>query len=64
MSTDRRRYEPAPFLFAVQGDFLKFDAAAAANYGLGDFDAAFDRGGLVAIEPADRSACVARLKSA
>lgn len=48
------KHEPAPFLFGVQGDFLAFDAAGAQRFGLGDFDAAFDRGGLVAVNPADR----------
>ena len=36
-------FEPAPFLFGVQGDFLDFDASAAAKFGLGNFDAAFVR---------------------
>ena len=47
-------FEPAPFLFGVQGDFLEFNGEAAGRYGLGSFDAAFDRGGLVAVTPADR----------
>ena len=33
------------------GDFLDFDGAAAAKFGLGNFDAAFDRGGIVAVGP-------------
>lgn len=61
MSTDKRTYTPAPFLFGVQGDFLEFGAEAAAKYGLGSFDAAFDRGGLVAIAPADRPAYATNL---
>mmetsp|Transcript_4442 Transcript_4442/g.9703 ORF Transcript_4442/g.9703 Transcript_4442/m.9703 type:complete len:168 (-) Transcript_4442:238-741(-) len=52
--SEGRTYVPAPFLFAVQGDFLKFDAAAAAKYGFENFDAAFDRGSCVAVTPADR----------
>jgi hypothetical protein len=49
-----RRYVPAPFLFALQGDFLAFDRAAASRHGFERFDAAFDRGGLVAVAPSDR----------
>ena len=37
----------------VVGDFLEFKPE---QLGEAQFDAAFDRGGLVAIEPADRSA--------
>jgi len=44
-------FEVAPFLFGVQGDFLKFDGAAAAKLSFANFDAAFDRGGLVAVDP-------------
>ena len=44
----------AATLVAVQGDFLEFDAATASELGFGTFDAAFDRGSLVAISPADR----------
>jgi thiopurine S-methyltransferase len=47
-------FEVAPFLFGVQGDFLKFDGAAAAKLSFANFDAAFDRGGLVAVDPSDR----------
>ena len=49
-----RAYQPAPFLFAVQGDFLKFDREAAGKWGFSGFDCAFDRGGLVAVPPSDR----------
>ena len=49
-----RAYQPAPFLFAVQGDFLRFDSAAAGKWGFTGFDCAFDRGGLVAVPPNDR----------
>lgn len=48
-------YEAAPFLFAVQADFIEFDGAAAGRFGLGGFEAAFDRGGLVAVNPDDRA---------
>jgi len=54
-------YEPAPFLFGIQCDFLDFGAAAAGKFGLGDFGAAFDRGGLVAVAPADRPKYAANL---
>ena len=54
-------FEPAPFLFGVQGDFITFDDAAATKFGLGNFDAAFDRGGLVAVAPADRPKYAANL---
>lgn len=54
-------FEPAPFLFGVQGDFLTFDGAAAGKFGLGDFDAAVDRGGIVAVEPHDRVKYAANL---
>lgn len=47
-------YQPAPFLFAVQGDFLAFDRPAASQWGFPEFDCAFDRGGLVAVAPSDR----------
>ena len=50
-----KSYEAAPFLFGVQADFIEWDAASASKFGLGSFDAAFDRGGLVAINPADRA---------
>ena len=63
MSNSLRTYSPAPFLFGVQGDFLEFNADSAAKFGLGDFDAAFDRGGLVAVEPGDRPAYAANLAS-
>ena len=63
MSTAKRKYTPAPFLFGVQGDFLSFNSKAASKYGFGDFDAAFDRGGLVAVEPADRPTYSANLAS-
>jgi thiopurine S-methyltransferase len=39
----------------VEGDFLKLSTGAAGALGLPAFDAAFDRGGLVAVEPSDRS---------
>lgn len=51
---DERTYVVAPFLFAVQGDFLRFDRAASDHWGFPQFDAAFDRGGLVAVPPDDR----------
>ena len=54
-------YEPAPFLFGVQGDFLDFGKAAANKFGLGNFDACFDRGGLVAVQPEDRPKYAANL---
>ena len=54
MSTKTRKYTPAPFLMAVQGDFLEFTAEQASKFGLNEFDACFDRGGLVAVEPPDR----------
>lgn len=43
-------------LRAVQGDFLSVTSAAADSLGLPRFDAAFDRGSLVAIVPSDRPA--------
>ena len=55
-------FEPAQFLFGMQGDFLDFGAEVASNYGLGNFDAAFDRGGLVAVRPEDRPKYAANLK--
>jgi len=63
LSSSKRKYEPAPFLFGVQGDFLEFDAARAAKYGFDGFDACFDRGALVAIDQADRPAYVSNLAS-
>ena len=63
MSTKDRKYTPAPFLFAVQGDFLEFDGAAAGKYGFPGFDCAFDRGGLVAVEPSDRDGYAQNLAS-
>ena len=61
ISTKTRKYTPAPFLFGVQGDFLKFDAQQAGKFGLGEFDAAFDRGGIVAVDPSDRPQYAQRL---
>ena len=63
ISTKERKYTPAPFLMAVQGDFLDFNAAAAAKYGFPEFDCAFDRGGIVAVEPSDRPQYAANLAS-
>ena len=37
-----------------QSDFLALNGATAASLGVGPFDAAFDRGALVAIKPEDR----------
>jgi len=54
MSTKTRTYTPAPFLMAVQGDFLEFTGQQAGKYGMNEFDACFDRGGLVAVDPPDR----------
>ena len=39
----------------MECDFLKLSSGAAGALGLPAFDAAFDRGGLVAVEPSDRS---------
>uniref|UniRef100_A0A7S4FAE0 Thiopurine S-methyltransferase n=1 Tax=Chrysotila carterae TaxID=13221 RepID=A0A7S4FAE0_CHRCT len=41
-------------LEVVEGDFLELSASRAAALGLPRFDAAFDRGSLVAIQPKDR----------
>eukprot|EP00930_Biecheleria_cincta_P036911 TRINITY_DN25298_c0_g3_i1.p1 TRINITY_DN25298_c0_g3~~TRINITY_DN25298_c0_g3_i1.p1 ORF type:complete len:361 (+),score=44.61 TRINITY_DN25298_c0_g3_i1:267-1349(+) len=46
------RATAAPPAVFVEGDFLQLGSEAAAA--LVPFDAAFDRGGLVAVEPADR----------
>jgi thiopurine S-methyltransferase len=63
LSTRARKYTPAPFLFGVEGDFLEFDSAAAGKYGFDQFDCAFDRGGLVAVEPGDRPQYASNLAS-
>lgn len=48
-------------LRAVEGDFLHLSPSAADALGLPRFDAAFDRGALVAVLPEDREAYVATL---
>ena len=48
-------------LKAIEGDFLQLTSSAAAAIGLPKFDAAFDRGALVAVVPSDRSAYAATL---
>ena len=48
-------------LKAVEGDFLQLTSSAAGALGLPAFDAAFDRGALVAIEPSDRRAYASTL---
>lgn len=48
-------------LRAVEGDFLDLTTGAAAALGLPKFDAAFDRGSLVAVAPSDRAAYAATL---
>ena len=63
LGSKTRVYTPAPFLFGVQGDFLEFDGAKAAKFGFEGFDCAFDRGGLVAVEPADRPQYASNLAS-
>ena len=44
----------------MEGDFLKLSTGAAGALGLPAFDAAFDRGGLVAVQPSDRSVSPSR----
>ncbi|KAL1524881.1 hypothetical protein AB1Y20_019761 [Prymnesium parvum] len=47
-------YTTAELLRVVEGDFLQLSPQMLADFGLGTFDAAFDRGALVAVNPADR----------
>ena len=52
--------EPA-VLRAVEGDFLRLTKSAADAMSLPKFDAAFDRGALVAVAPSDRAAYASTL---
>lgn len=53
-AAENTRFTTSPLLLAVEADFLALDGPVARQYGLGAVDAAFDRGSIVAIDPADR----------
>ncbi|CAK8994838.1 unnamed protein product [Durusdinium trenchii] len=52
ISAEQTRREPPPPVIFLEGDFLELNAEMAKA--LVPFEAAFDRGSLVAVEPDDR----------